>query len=347
MKDVVFGLIGGVVGAVVWAGVAYVSEYEIGWIAWGIGALVGYCVAVGNRDRLRSSTAAGVVAVVITALSIAGGKYAAVELLMPSDEELIAMFTASFEEEEYVISYMADEVADEFEAEGRPVAWPEGVGRANAATQADYPPDVWAEAILRWSALSDTEKAEFREVREAATRENVEANLPQIRAMMGRGGFLASFTPMDLIFFGLGMVTAFGVASGKKSEEKVATAYQGAMMLGMLRVMVADGRVEDDEVEVVVSTFRELTGGELASQAVRAEAAKIGADSADLLETLRALSPHLDTEQRETVVRSAIMVAMADETVDPEEERLIGEIAGAVDVSDSHLRGILARLAAE
>lgn len=347
MKDLVFGVIGGVVGAAVWAGVAYFTEYEIGWIAWGIGGLVGYCVAVANKDRLRSPTQAGVIAVVITALSIAGGKYLAVELFIPSDDDLVEMLTASFEDEEYVLSYMADDVATEFEAVGRALEWPSGVDPANAATQAEYPAEVWDEAVARWSALTEAERVEFREAREAATRANIEASLPEIRAMMTRGGFAGSFTPMDLIFFGLGMVTAFSVASGRRSKEEIAAAYQGAMMLAMLRVMMADGRVDDDEVEVVTSVFKELTGAELTADAVRAEATTIASASTDLVTTLRDLSPHLETDQRETVVRSAIMVAMADGEVGPGEERLIGEIASALDVSESHLRGILSRLAAE
>ena len=59
MKDVTFGLIGGAIGAAVWAGVVAVTQYEIGWIAWGVGGLVGYAVAAGNSDKHRSPTAAG------------------------------------------------------------------------------------------------------------------------------------------------------------------------------------------------------------------------------------------------------------------------------------------------
>jgi uncharacterized tellurite resistance protein B-like protein len=339
-------VIGGAIGAAVWAGVTYFFEYEIGWIAWGVGLLVGYAVAMGNRDRIRSPTAAGVVAVVITGLSIVAGKYAAVELLMPSDAEIVEMFTASFDDEEYVMSYVADEVVADYEAEGRVVEWPGGSAPGTAASQADYPADVWAEAATRWGALTDQQKAEFRAERESATRQNVEENMPEIRAMMGQGGFVGSFGPMDLIFFGLGMVTAFGVASGNKSKEAIAAEYQGAMMLGMLRVMLADGRVDDDEVGTIREVFRDATGADVPEDLVRAEADRMAEGSPDLLSTLEELTPYLDTEQRETVVRSAVEVALADGSIGPSEERLIGEIAEAVDVSESHLRGILSRLAA-
>jgi tellurite resistance protein len=61
---------------------------------------------------------------------------------------------------------------------------------------------------------------------------------------------------------------------------------------------------------------------------------------------LRELSPHLDNGQRETAVRSAVQVAVADGTVGPAEQKLIHDVAEALDVSEAHLGGILSQLAA-
>ncbi len=48
---IVGGLFGGFVGAAVWTAVTYYSRWELGWIAWGIGALVGLGVHMGSRRR--------------------------------------------------------------------------------------------------------------------------------------------------------------------------------------------------------------------------------------------------------------------------------------------------------
>ena len=88
-----------------------------------------------------------------------------------------------------------------------------------------------------------------------------------------------------------------------------------------------------------------MTGSVLPEDAIRAEAANVAVASTDLVGALRGLSPHLDPSERETVVRSAIMVAIADGSVGEEEHALVAEIANAVDVSESHLRGILAQIA--
>ncbi len=270
-------------------------------------------------------------------------EYAAVEMLMPSDAELVGMFTERFDDEEYVVSFLADDVAGEFQSAGREMVWPQGVDPANASSQSDYPPAVWAEAGPRWSEWSDDERATFRRGKEAETRANVEASLPEIRAAISQGGFLGSFAPMDFIFFGLGMVTAFGMGSGRKTAEEVTAEFEQAIRLAMMRMMLADGSVGDDEVSTIAAVYQQLTGVELPEDAIRAEAAVAQSGGVDLLASLTALSPHLNDEGKEIVVKAALMVALADGAVAEEEKNLIGEISAAVGMSETHLQGTIAQ----
>ncbi|HSG72044.1 MAG TPA: hypothetical protein VLA12_16620 [Planctomycetaceae bacterium] len=79
---IVGGSIAGVLGALAWGGIIYATEREIGWIAWGVGAVVGFGVAVtaqGNAGELS-----GIIAVVISLLSIFAGKVFGVYLLLGS-----------------------------------------------------------------------------------------------------------------------------------------------------------------------------------------------------------------------------------------------------------------------
>ena len=270
-------------------------------------------------------------------------EYAAVEMLMPSDAELVGTFTERFDDEEYVVSFLADDVAGEFQSAGREMVWPQGVDPANASSQSDYPPAVWAEAGRRWSEWSDDERATFRRGKAAETRANVEASLPEIRAAISQGGFLGSFAPMDFIFFGLGMVTAFGMGSGRKTAEEVTAEFEQAIRLAMMRMMLADGSVGDDEVSTIAAVYQQLTGVELPEDAIRAEAAVAQSGGVDLLASLTALSPHLNDEGKEIVVKAALMVALADGAVAEEEKNLIGEISAAVGMSETHLQGTIAQ----
>jgi len=84
---VVAACVAGFVGALVWWGVAAVSGYEIGWLAWGVGAMVGAAYhSQGGHPALGMATCAG-----IAILAIVGGKYLAFQTTVGSElEELHA-----------------------------------------------------------------------------------------------------------------------------------------------------------------------------------------------------------------------------------------------------------------
>ena len=220
MKTVVLGALAGLVGASVWAGIALFTGYEVGWIAWGIGALVGVAVRFASKreatytgdaaeDAIREIEAAsdqmgpGVVAAAIAIVSVLVGKYVAVMLLIGS-------LSATDFDDEVLISYVADEVVRQYVAEGRAVNWPEDVDPQFAAAEADYPPDVWAEASQRWEEMSEDERAQFEE----NTAAMVAAMIEQNRA----GAWLATFSPIDLLWFGLAAWTAFKQAYDGATE---------------------------------------------------------------------------------------------------------------------------------
>ena len=67
--------VGGVIGALIWAGIVLATNYEVGFVAWAIGGLVGLGSALlGGAGRTN-----GVVCGVIALLSILGGKYMAAQ----------------------------------------------------------------------------------------------------------------------------------------------------------------------------------------------------------------------------------------------------------------------------
>lgn len=69
---IVSGLVGGFIGALIWAGICYVTHYELGIIAWAVGGLVGICVKAASGDMDESMS--GILAGVISVISILAGK---------------------------------------------------------------------------------------------------------------------------------------------------------------------------------------------------------------------------------------------------------------------------------
>ncbi len=207
---VVGGLIGGVVGAAVWAGIAYGTGYEVSWIAWGIGGLVGFGCATGGRDR---GTASGSIAVVITVLSILAGKYITADLMVRKEigaalEMLEELEAESQQNDEAMIAHLADEVFAE-RAEDLPGVASPGDSRDGEVEAPDYPEEVWQEATARWEAMSPDEREDFR----ASIVTRIRDDLEVARGAFTREAFKGSFGLMDLLFFGLAIVTAYRIAA--------------------------------------------------------------------------------------------------------------------------------------
>jgi len=207
---IIGGLIGGLVGALIWAGISAWTGYEIGWIAWGIGGLVGLGCVKGGKG---GGVPVAVIAVVITILSLVAGKYAAIEFILAGQvgnkDEFIETAIAELDGEDLVISYLADDIIQERISRGEAVEWPEGSLPDEAAEQADYPPDIWTEAVSEWEHRSADDKAAYREELSEQMRINIDAWYDEVSMI----GFADSFNLMDLIFFGLAVVTAFQIAA--------------------------------------------------------------------------------------------------------------------------------------
>ena len=221
LKGIPGGVIAGLVGAAVWAGIAYGTGYEVGWIAWGIGVIVGFGVASGSEGGTR----AGSLAAVISIFAILGGKYAAVELIMnkelPRQSELIEQALAKLENDEFVISVLADDIVAEREAHGQTIAWPRGVVPDEAEERSDYPSDIWSEASSQWNQMSKEDRQACRTEIGDAIRENIKEGYGTFWREVSKEGFVSSFGVLDIVFIVLALVTAFKIAArGKVNPRK-------------------------------------------------------------------------------------------------------------------------------
>jgi hypothetical protein len=202
------GLSGGAVGAAAWVAVGYFTNYEIGWIAWGIGLLAGLGVRMAAHPGEQDESAVrGVVAAAIAVTCILAAKYLVFHLV--GNKQVQALVNADLPDETYV-AMQADAIARQREEQGQPVNWPPGMSYEEASVQADYPPDIWQAAKAEWDQLTPEEKAERKRRHSEFAQQLVDA-LPL-------GSFIDTFSPIDLLWFGLAIFTAFRVA-GSSGEE--------------------------------------------------------------------------------------------------------------------------------
>lgn len=205
-------LVSGAIAAAVWSGITYATGMEIGWIAWGVGLVVGIAVrmAAGGTDGVGPGT----IAVIGAVLALIAGKYAAVHLMVRHElGDVVSSEAMNYTAEDMKVS-LADDIVGEWEEAGKKVVWPTGKSLEDASSQADYPPDVWAAAVARWDAMKPAEQeAQIQERKDAMAMVS-----GMLQDEITEQGFKSSFSPIDLLFFGLAVVTSFKVGSGMSAE---------------------------------------------------------------------------------------------------------------------------------
>ncbi len=276
ISGLIGSVIGGLVGAAIWAGITYVTHWEISYIALLVGFLAGLGAQLGAKGQEGKSL--GAMAAVVAVAAILGGKYMAVHFSVQSflnegaDEELVISWfadevvyekmldgdavrwpsgvdpdeayeksdypkdvwseartrwkrqTSSEQEilmsapylanEDYLLSLLADDVVDEYEAEDKDLDWPDESSDDYRVHEGDYPDDVWAEAERQWDGWSTSEQEQYRDWA-IARRDQMNASMQQ---QYTQYGFMQSFNLFDLLWLGLAVSVAFRVASGGSDD---------------------------------------------------------------------------------------------------------------------------------
>jgi hypothetical protein len=175
------GSIGGLVGAFVWAAIVYFAHAEVGWIAWGIGFVVGICVRFSAGEEQEGAFPGGV-AILISAASILFGKYLAAVMLLGGMSIDLPPPTA-----EDIKLMMANAGTEQYE------------------TWAAVPPDKKTEVEGRWNTMPD------------GLRSGILA--PTASKQITAGDiFQESFSPYDILWFLLAAFTAYRLGSGTGTE---------------------------------------------------------------------------------------------------------------------------------
>lgn len=159
----------------------------------------------------------------LAVLSIAGGKYFAVSHLANealaewgdpsamfermSDDEMRDHAAAGFADE--IVSSrldaggLTDATADEYETLLESGVFPD-----------DYPADIATETRDRWDAMDDAARQQFVDDKIVW----INSMRDSVRTYMAEEGFIASFGFMDILFFGIAILAAFGLGSGGSTD---------------------------------------------------------------------------------------------------------------------------------
>lgn len=130
---------------------------------------------------------------------------------------------------------------------------------------------------------------------------------------------------------------------GALCGDRSALLVRERMLSCMLAITLADGEIEDPEIDTMMTIYSELMGlppdrDELwaSARTMASQAAAVQGGSADplqlLLQQLRQDRPRLDDNARELILESAFRVACSDGEIEPEEDRLLRSLAEALGI---------------
>jgi len=203
VRGIVGAVIGALAGALVWGALTYFLKIEVGYVAWGIGGVVGFLAMVFSGGE--GSPALGVAAAAIALLGVAAGKIFAFWLAVGN------LGAPPVNPEQVALSIVADAVVEEHQTAGKPVIFPPGKSLETAQEKQDYPPAIWAEAETRWQATPAEDRKtvldQLAQGRQFSAVQRLEMSILALRNGAG-------LSPFDLLWVFLAVSTAFKIASG-------------------------------------------------------------------------------------------------------------------------------------
>lgn len=213
VTGLVVALIAGALGAAAWAALAIYANFEVGYLAWGIGALVGFAtVRFGGFGQPM-----GVAAAIISVASIFGGKYLAAGAGKADYVDGLVEEHASRENYESVMAELRVDVADIANLPETPTDDEIGVFMREHNYCSDPEAGASADEIKRFRTKQipylrtlDPDSITFEkwaEGRRAAIQEGLDNELSNVDIVK------ESLGPLHLIFLFLGISTAFAVVS--------------------------------------------------------------------------------------------------------------------------------------
>ena len=123
---------------------------------------------------------------------------------------------------------------------------------------------------------------------------------------------------------------------------EIEAGWRTAIRKVMIHMLLADGVVDDAEVDTASEIHLQITGDALDPAALRNEIAAVQQTGEDFSGALRDLQGSLNDEGKEIVLKAALFVALADGEFQEEEQDLLARIGSDLGMSAAHIKGVVA-----
>ena len=132
----------------------------------------------------------------------------------------------------------------------------------------------------------------------------------------------------------------------EKDKTEFVAEFAHAVKRVMVLMMLADGRIDDEELETIRQVYEKVAKKPIERSEIDAEIEMVKADTRGIRQYLASIVGKLNDPGKELVVKSAFFVAAADGKFTDEETALLAELAGALEMSPTHFKGVVDDLTA-
>lgn len=126
-------------------------------------------------------------------------------------------------------------------------------------------------------------------------------------------------------------------SQGQKFEAEFHRAIKRVMVL----MMLADGVVEDEEVDVIRKIYSQLTDMDMSEDDVQDEIEEVQRLRLDVKSALAKCAGYLNEDGKTMVVKAAYLVAAADGVFQEEEKALLASIGRSLGMSSAQFKGVI------
>lgn len=131
----------------------------------------------------------------------------------------------------------------------------------------------------------------------------------------------------------------------QSSQNEFQSEYEKAMRFTMIKMMLADGEIDENEMLIVQKIINKFGHNDLTLHQLEALVEQVEKSDKTLDSYLTKISGGLNEHGKEIIIKCAFSVAAADGHIDDSEIEMIHQIAKNLDMSSSHLKGILQEMA--
>jgi len=125
------------------------------------------------------------------------------------------------------------------------------------------------------------------------------------------------------------------------SADNFLSEYEKAMKHSMVLIMLADGVIDPNEMAIVLKIVNKFGHNDITMPELEQYVNKVQNEKEDISTYLKKVTPALNEHGKEVVIKCALSVAASDGNIDDSEIALIKQMGKTMEMSETHLKGIL------